>query len=108
MEPAINKVFREQVEGRQRATFHENTMENIRDVMKKKDTCVIPLIMFYESKGKNPIKVYRMLSCVLYSLINHYDCIDYLCCKSKTLSSIYSNRISKQTSFNIILGIGIS
>ena len=45
MEPAINKVFREQVEGRQRATFHENTMENIRDVMKKKDTCVILIII---------------------------------------------------------------
>ena len=28
-------------------------MENIRDVMKNKDTCVIALIFFYESKGKN-------------------------------------------------------
>ena len=31
-------------------------MEAIRDVMKNKDTCVITLIMFYESKGKNTKK----------------------------------------------------
>ena len=76
-----------------RATFHENTMENIRHVMKKKDTCVISLIMFYDSKGKNPIKVYRALSCVLYYLIENYVFIDYLSCQSKTLIIIYSNII---------------
>ena len=52
----INKVFREQVEKFLRATFHENKMENIRDVMKKKDTCVIVLMLFYDNKGKNPKK----------------------------------------------------
>ena len=46
----VNKVFREQVEKFLRATFHENTMENIRGVMKNKDTCVIALITFYEIK----------------------------------------------------------
>ena len=82
-------------------------MENIRDVIKKKDTCVISLIMFYESKGKNPIILYRLLSCILYSFIDNYVCIDYLCCKSKTLSRIYSDRIFEQTSYNILIGIGI-
>ena len=49
----VNKVFIENVEKFLRATFHENKMENIKDVMKKKDTCVIALISFYENKGKN-------------------------------------------------------
>ena len=32
----VNKVFREQVENLLNATFHENTMENIRYVLKNK------------------------------------------------------------------------
>ena len=64
----INQLFIEQVEKCSRATFHENTMKTIRDVMKNKDVCVIALIIFYDIKTKNPIKVYRVLSCVLYSL----------------------------------------
>ena len=46
----INKVFIEQVEKCLRATYRENTMYNIIDVMRKKDTCVISLMMFYEIK----------------------------------------------------------
>ena len=46
-------MLREQVEKCLRDTFHENKMENIRHFMKNKDTCVIALIMFYESKRKN-------------------------------------------------------
>ena len=49
----------------------------------------------------------KFLSCVLYYLIDNYVCIDYLLCQLKTLSSISSDRICKQTSLNILLGIGI-
>ena len=49
----INKVFREQVEKCLRATFHPNTMEIIRNFTRKKDTCIIAIIIFYESKTKN-------------------------------------------------------
>ena len=66
----INSFFIEQVLKFLRATFHENKMENIRDVMRKKDTCIISLIMFYESKTKNPIKLYRVLSCFFYYIID--------------------------------------
>ena len=65
----INNMFREQVEKCLRATFNENKMETIGYFMSKNDTCVLVLIMFYESKGK---KVYRVLSCVRYSLIHNY------------------------------------
>ena len=49
----------------------------------KNDTRVIALIMFYESKTKDPIKVYGVLSGVLYYITENYVFIDYLCCKSK-------------------------
>ena len=48
-----------------------------------------------------------MLSCVLYYLIENYVLIDYILCQSKTLRRISSNRIFEQTSFKILIGIGI-
>ena len=59
----------------------------------KKDTCVIAPIMFYETKTNNPLEVYMVLSCVLYSVIEKYFCIDYICCNYKTLSVIYYYKI---------------
>ena len=41
-----NKVFREKRKKFLRATFHENKMENIRDVIKKKYTSVIALFIY--------------------------------------------------------------
>ena len=102
----VNKVFRYQVENKLRATFHQNTMEGIRNVMRKNDTCVIAIVMFYETKTKNLIKLYRVLSCVFYSIIENYVCIEYLCCNSKTLSVISSNKIFEEASYNGLLGIG--
>ena len=46
----INKVFREQVEKFLRATFHENTIDNIIYVMRNKDTCVFDLKIYYGVK----------------------------------------------------------
>ena len=63
--------------------------------------------MCYVSQ-KNPIKVYRVLSCVLYYIIKNYVCIDYLCCQSKTLRSIYYDKKFEQASYNILLGIDIT
>ena len=48
-----------------------------------------------------------MLSCIVYNLIDNYVCIDYLLCQSKTLSAISCDPTFKDTSFNILLGIGI-
>ena len=48
-----------------------------------------------------------MLSSVLYFLIQNIVCIDYLSQQSKNLSIISSNIILEQTSFNILLGVGI-
>ena len=48
-----------------------------------------------------------MLSCVVYTLIDNYECIDYLPCQSKTLCVISNNPTFKGTSFNLLLVIGI-
>ena len=53
----VHKVFREQVEKFFKDTFNEKTMEPIRDVIKKKDTCVLEIIMFNENKGTKPKKL---------------------------------------------------
>ena len=56
---------------------------------------------------KNPTKVYMVLSCVLYYVIENYVCVYYLCCHFKTLSVISSNKIFEEASYNELLGIGI-
>ena len=50
--------------------------------------CVIALLMFYENRINNKMKVFRVLSCALYYVIENYVCIDYLCFQSKTLNVI--------------------
>ena len=56
-------------------------METIRGCLKNKNTCIIALILFYENNGANPKKMYSVLSCVIYYLIDNYVCIDYLSCQ---------------------------
>ena len=68
-------------------------MVHIRDVIKNKNTCIIAIIIFCDNKGIKPKQFYGVLSCVIYSLIKNYVCIDYLSFQSKTLSSISSNGI---------------
>ena len=65
-------------------------METIIDFPKRNNTCVMAIIMIYDNNGGNARIVYRLLTCVVYSLIGNYVCIDYLSCQSKTLISISS------------------
>ena len=51
--------------------------------------------------------MFRALSCVVYTLIDNYVCIEYLPCQSKTLSAISCYPTFKDTSFNLLLSIGI-
>ena len=79
-----------------RAKFLKNTMEGIRNVMKINDTFIIALLIFNETKNKNLVKFYWVLSCVLYYFIENYVCVDYICCHFKTLSFVYSDKNSKK------------
>ena len=82
-------------------------METIKDCLRNNNTCVMALILIYENNGEKPKKVYRLLSCVVYSLIENYVCIDILSCQSKTSISISSKPTFEQKSFNILRVIGI-
>ena len=82
-------------------------MVDIQNVMRKKYTWVIALIIFYESKTKKTIKIYRVLSCVLYYVIYNYVCIEYLCFQYQTLIRISSDKTFEQVNYKILLVIGI-
>ena len=64
--------------------------------------------MFYDNRTTNPTKVFRVLSCVVYSVIENYVCIDYLGCKSKKLNIICSDKIFKDWRYKELPGIGIT
>ena len=75
----VNKASRDQVEKCMYTTFSENTQPLIKATLSKKS--VVALIMFYETREDNPKKAFRAFSCVIYTIIKNYICIDYLACK---------------------------
>ena len=73
-----NKVLRIQVRKFLSLSFAARTMETIKDCLRKKNTCVMALIIIYENNGEIPKQLYRVLYCVVYYPIDNYVCIDYL------------------------------
>ena len=65
-----------------KTTFGAITQHCIRTILAKNNTRVLTLLMFYETR-KNPKKVFKVLSCVIYTIIRNYICIDYLSYKPK-------------------------
>ena len=45
---------------------------------------MLELLMFYETR-KKPKKAFKVLSCVIYTMIRNYICIDYLACEFKKI-----------------------
>ena len=80
---SFNKSFKEQVEKCMFTTFGEIKKPFIKAKLEKNNTSVLALIMFYETRADNPKKAYRVLSCVIYTTIKNYVCIDYLACQLK-------------------------
>ena len=62
-------------------TFRSSKHSSIKNVTEKDNTCVIVLVIFYDHRTTNPMKVFRVLSCVVYSEIDNYACIDYFGCQ---------------------------
>ena len=67
-------------------TFGEITKPFIKATLAKNNTSVLALIMFYETRAYK--KYYRVFSCVIYTIIKNYICIDYLAFQSKSLSEM--------------------
>ena len=59
-------------------TFGEITQPFIKVTLAKTNTSGLVLIMFYDTREDNPKKAFRVLSCVIYTIIKNYVYIDYL------------------------------
>ena len=62
-------------------TFGEIKQPFNNSTLSKNSTSVFASIIFYEIRADNPKKAYRVLICVIYTIIKNYVCIDYLACK---------------------------
>ena len=68
-------------------TFGPITQPFIRSTLAKKKTTVLELLMFYETIN-NPKKYFKVLRCVIYTIINNYVCINYLACEAKKICEL--------------------
>ena len=78
-----NKVFKEQVKACLSNTFGADTNKHINNILLKRNTRVIALVVHYEHGNLNSRKIFKVLSCVIYTIIDRYVCIDYLCIEIK-------------------------
>ena len=65
----LNNAFRTQIENLLGYSFSIRTMKNINNCLTKKNTYVMAPIMIYENNGEIPNKLYRVLICVVYTLM---------------------------------------
>ena len=59
-------------------TFGKDTNSHINTILMKKKTRVLALVVFCELGDINTRKMFKVLSCVIYTIIYRYVCIDYL------------------------------
>ena len=69
-------------------TFGADTNKNINKTLMNRDTRVLALVVFNEHGTFNPRKMFRVLSCVIYTIIDRYVCIDYLGTETKKISEL--------------------
>ena len=77
----------------------------------KKNTRVLALVVFYELGNINSRKMFKVLSCVIYKIIDRYVCIDYLGTEKKKISELrlgftFSSKHDGMD-YNNLFGIGI-
>ena len=73
----IKKASREQVESNMELTF-DKTMVHIRKVLRKDNTRVLALLMFYDNRKTT---IFMVLGSVIYFIMENYIFVDYLCCQ---------------------------
>ena len=62
-------------------TFIALTQPFIKNTLSKKNTIFLALLMFHDTRVLNPKKDFRVLSCVIYNIMDDYVCIYYLACQ---------------------------
>ena len=65
-----------------KTTFVAITQPHIRTILEKNNTRVLALLMFYDTIS-NPKKIFKVLSCVIYTIIINYVFIHNLAYKLK-------------------------
>ena len=107
----MNKTFKDQVKTCLSNTFGADTNRNINKTLMKQNTRVLALFIFYEIGNFNPSKMFRVLSCAIYTIINRYVCIDYLGTETKKISEIHLGCSLKtrheNKDYDNLFGIGI-
>ena len=76
----INKAFKKQLNKCMSNIFGEIIQPHIRTTFAKNNKRVLALLLFCETR-QNPMKAFKVLSCVLCTIISNYVCIDYLACE---------------------------
>ena len=64
-----NKVFKEQVKACLSNKFGADTNKHINNILLKRNTRVIALVVHYEYGNLNTRKMFKVLSCVIYTII---------------------------------------
>ena len=72
------EFFREQVKACLNNKFGQDTNKHIIKPLMKRNTRVLALVVFYELGNINPRKMFKVLSCIIYTIIDRYVCIAYL------------------------------
>ena len=107
----INEMFTKQVKACLSKTFGDDTNKQINLIMKQPNTRVFALIMIYEQGQNQTEKRFKVLSCVIYTMIDKYVCIDYLCTLKNKLREIKVNHANlnkhEDQDYNNLFGIGI-
>ena len=82
------KVFKEQVKACLGNTFGTDTNKHINNILLRRNTRVIALIIHYEHGTLKTRFFLKVLSCVVYTIIDRYVCIDYFLYIKKKKSEI--------------------
>ena len=94
-----------------RNTFFADTNKHINKILLKRNNRVIALVVHYEHGHLTSGKIFRVLSCVIYTIIDRYVCIDYLCREIKKISQLNLGRSLKTRHedkyYDNLFGIGI-
>ena len=81
-----NKVFRNQLKACLNNTFGADTNKHTNKTLMKQDTRLLALVVFYELGNFNQRKMFKVLSCVINTIIERYVFIDYLGTETKKIS----------------------
>ena len=98
----INKAFREQVESNMALELDLKTVLSYQKFLRKENTHVISIMMFYETRKKTNLKV---LNPVVYCIMENDVCDAYLFLQQAKLYC--ANKRFENTTFNKFSGITI-